>query len=129
MVIDDGMVKGKKEKERVRDMDPLYKIMHVGFPVGSGMQAFEILTIKNVPDKCLLMSCSRRMQILYRADAFLIGYGNKALLVRCYCLMKPCGHDAGELVGMLHAHVSAAQKNLVMWCLGNKHMLHRCVFF
>lgn len=38
-------------------------------------------------------------------------------------------------MGMLHAHVSAAQKNLVMWCLGeglclgDKHMLHRCVFF
>lgn len=48
---DDGMVKGKKEKER--EMDPLCKIMHVGFPVGSGMQALEILTIKNVPDKCL----------------------------------------------------------------------------
>lgn len=53
MVIDDGMVKGKGKKEKERDMDPLYKIMHVGFPVGSGMQAFEILTIKNVPDKCL----------------------------------------------------------------------------
>lgn len=37
---DDGMVKGKKEKERERDMDPLCKTMHVGFPVGSGMQAF-----------------------------------------------------------------------------------------
>lgn len=23
-------------------------------------------------------------------------------------------------MGMLHAHVSAAQKNLVMWCLGGK---------
>lgn len=44
-------------------------------------------------------------------------------------MKKPCEHDAGELVGMLHAHVSAAQKNLVMWCLGDKHMLHRCVFF
>lgn len=30
--------KGKKEKER--EMDPLCKTMHVGFPVGSGMQAF-----------------------------------------------------------------------------------------
>lgn len=33
-------------------MDPLYKIMHVGFPVGQGYKLFEILTIKNVPDKC-----------------------------------------------------------------------------
>lgn len=24
----------------------------------------------------------------------------------------------GTDMGMLHAHVSAAQKNLVMWCLG-----------
>lgn len=33
-------------------MDPLCKIMHVGFPVGSGMQALnKVLTIKNVPDK------------------------------------------------------------------------------
>lgn len=48
--------------------------------------------------------------------------------------MKPCEHDAGELVGMLHAHVSAAQK--ISLCgvlggkslLGDKHMLHRCVF-
>lgn len=68
------------------------------------------------------MSCSRQVQILYRADAFLIGYLNTA------CPLKPCEHDAGELMGMLHAHVSAAQ-NLVMWCLGDKHMLHRCVFF
>lgn len=49
---DDGMVKGKGKKEKEIEMDPLYKTMHVGFPVGSGMQAFEILTIKNVPDKC-----------------------------------------------------------------------------
>lgn len=46
------MVKGKGKKEKEREMDPLYKTMHVGFPVGSGMQALEILTIKNVPDKC-----------------------------------------------------------------------------
>lgn len=39
---DDGMAKGKGKKEKERDMDPLYKIMHVGFPVGSGVQAFEI---------------------------------------------------------------------------------------
>lgn len=69
---DDGMVKGKGKKEKEGEMDPLCKIMHVGFPVGSGMQAFEILTIKNVPDKCL-MSYLRHLQILYRADAFLIG--------------------------------------------------------
>lgn len=25
--------------------------------------------------------------------------------------MKPCEHDAGELMGMLHAHVSAAHKS------------------
>lgn len=45
---DDGTVKGKKgKKEKERDMDPLYKIMHVGFPVGSGMQALnKVLTIK-----------------------------------------------------------------------------------
>lgn len=33
---DDGMVKGKGKKEKQRDMDPLYKITHVGFPVGQG---------------------------------------------------------------------------------------------
>lgn len=72
---DDGMVKGKGKgkKEKEREMDPLCKITHVGFPVGSGMQAFEILTIKKCSGQMFLMSCSRRVQILYRADAFLIG--------------------------------------------------------
>lgn len=33
-------------------------------------------------------------------------------------------------MGMLHAHVSAAQKSRhVVFLLGDKHMLHRCVFF
>lgn len=49
-------------------------------PLVQGCKLFEILTIKNVPDKCtnVLMSRSRQVQILYRADAFLIGYGNTA---------------------------------------------------
>lgn len=63
------------------------------------------------------MSYLRHLQILYRADAFLIGYLNAAcsLLDGSLVDMMLGGR---ELMGMLHAHVSAAQKNLVMWCLG-----------
>lgn len=81
------------------------------------------------------MSRSRQVQILYRADAFLIGYGNTACSL--YCLMKPCGHDAGELTGghAACARVCCAKKSRhVVFggkSLGDKHtcMLHRCVFF
>lgn len=83
------------------------------------------------------ISYSRHLQILYRADAFLIGYQNTACsLLDGMGSLVDMMLGGRELMGMLHAHVSAAQKNLVMWCLGegksllgDKHMLHRYVFF
>lgn len=67
---DDGMAKGKGKKEKERDMDPLCKIMHVGFPVGSGMQALNINN-KN----------------MFRTNVFNVLFATGADTVSCRCIL------------------------------------------
>lgn len=81
------------------------------------------------------MSYSRQMQILYRADAFLIGYLNTACSLLDGSLDE---HDAGELIWVCCMRTCLLRKKISscgVWgkgslCLGDKHsMLHRYVFF